>query len=451
MLRQRMLRAAGAFGGFSVFAATSNIADTGPSTITVPSGVLAGDLIVFSDYSRGTSTVIAAPTGFSIVVATQSSPSSNRRHVTSCKIADGTEGGTVVTGMSTSSFANALVVFRGPGFTYVALELLWNSQITDSNPASQTVTPPADGYVVVMAAAGTEDALASALPFTTQAPEFEGTISAFDALIDTAITVGYQAYDSTAVTQTVDTGDNGGGNTLQSGYLSLYTTPAPDLELVGTYVQGFSGTTSDIVVSLTSLSGGVGTAPAAGDIVVVYWGVGSASTAAGAPTITGYQEISSLTSTDTQSTRLLVAYKVMGATPDTSLTVVGGTTNTNWGGAVAVHVWRNAWLGQFDVTATTATGTNSVLCDPPSITPITSGAVVISGGAGAHTRGSQTYSSSDLSNFVSTTGNNEEDIVIGVGSADWASGAFNPAQFTFSGSNSSEYSWAAVSVVLRPL
>jgi hypothetical protein len=75
----------------------------------------------------------------------------------------------------------------------------------------------------------------------------------------------------------------------------------------------------------------------------------------------------------------------MGATPDTSITLTGGTLSADDAGAVVVQVWRGVDpTTPFDVTQTTATGTNSVLCDPPAITPVTPGAVIVSGGAGGH-------------------------------------------------------------------
>lgn len=231
---------------------------------------------------------------------------------------------------------------------------------------------------------------------------------------------------------------------------------AGGLKFVGGYVEGFVGTTSNVTISLTSLTGGIASAPAADDLVIVYFATGS--TADRNLVVSGYTEIVELYSNDTFDTNLAVARKFMGATPDTSFTLTGGTINIDDAGSVAVQVWRGVDpTTPFDVTQTTATGINSVLCDPPAITPTTSGAVIVSGGAGSWTLPGaagvtvQTYASPDLSAFITTGAIDTNRVVIGLGYHVWTSGSFNPAQFTFSGSgDSTSNSWAAVTLALRP-
>lgn len=223
-----------------------------------------------------------------------------------------------------------------------------------------------------------------------------------------------------------------------------------DIQYVGSYVQGFAGGTTDRTITLTSLTGGIASAPAAGDLVIVYFGTGS--TADRNLVVSGYTEIAELYSNDTYDTNLVAAYKFMGGTPDTSFTLTGGTLSTADAGAVAVQVWRGVnTVTTFDVTSTTATGINSVLCDPPAITPTTPGSIIVSGGAGAHDgENAETYSSSNLTAFVSVGAGDTNAVTIGLGYNAWTSGAFNPAQFTFSDTDSTEFSWAAVTLALRP-
>lgn len=231
---------------------------------------------------------------------------------------------------------------------------------------------------------------------------------------------------------------------------ALLGATAAGIEYVGGYVQGFAGTTSNVVISLTSLTGGIASAPAAGDLVIVYFGTGSDVNRD--LVVAGYTEIVELYSNDIYDTNLAVARKFMGGVPDTSFTLTGGTLDTSDAGAVAVQVWRGVdAVTPLDVTRTTATGINSVLCDPPAITPITPGAIIVSGGAGAHDEeGSQTYSSSDLTSFISVGRSDTNSVTIGLGYHVWTSGAFNPAAFTFSGSDDTNFSWAAVTLALRP-
>lgn len=229
----------------------------------------------------------------------------------------------------------------------------------------------------------------------------------------------------------------------------------PIIQYVGGLTSGFEGTLGDISVSLSgTLSGGLAPSPSVGDLVIVYFAIGSTvdrNLAITTPLSTAYSEVVELYANDTYDTNLLVAYRQL--TGGLSLDVTGfdidrGTDSTSDAGAVAVQVWRN--VDGFDVTQTTATGTDSVLCNPPAITPITTGAVVVSGGAGAHSAGTRTFSSSDLTGFLTAGGDDLNDVTIGLGYKEWTPGAFDPAQFTFSGNDSTSFSWAAVTLALRP-
>lgn len=222
------------------------------------------------------------------------------------------------------------------------------------------------------------------------------------------------------------------------------------IEYVGSYVEGFTGTSSNKTISLTSLTGGIASAPDTGDLVLVYFGTGS--TVDRNLVVSGYTEITELYANDTYDTNLAVAYKFITATlPDTSLTLTGGTLSSSDGGAVYISVWRNVdTISTFDVTTTTATAIDSGLCNPPAITPITSGSYVVSGGASGNTSNG-TFTSSDLTDFKSVHGSDTNGVTIGGGYRTWTSGAINPAAFTLGGSgNSINYSWAAVTLALRP-
>jgi hypothetical protein len=232
-------------------------------------------------------------------------------------------------------------------------------------------------------------------------------------------------------------------------FLRGATAAANEIEYVGGYVQGFIGTTSDVTISLTSLTGGLASEPAADDLVIVYFGTGS--TADRNLVVSGYTEIIELFANSTFDTNLVVAIKFMGVTPDTSFTLTGGTLNNADAGAVAVQVWRGVnQTTPLDVTETTSAGSGSVRPDPPAITPVTNGAIIVAGGAGAHNQGIQTYSGSNLTNVISAGGDDTNDVTIGLGYHVWTSGSFNPTTFTFSGGNSSSYSAASVTLALRP-
>jgi len=225
---------------------------------------------------------------------------------------------------------------------------------------------------------------------------------------------------------------------------------------VGGYTTGFEGSTSNITITFGgNLTGGISASALEGDLVLVYYGI--ATTAAeefldSGAQISGYSGFVFLRSlSDRDDTILRCAYKVMGSTPDTTFVLTNGTSSLSDAGAVAVQVWRNVDANLPLDSLLTATGIDSVLCNPPAITPNNTGAYIVSGGAGAHRAGAQTFSSSDLTGFISSGFNDSNDATIGLGYKQWTSGSFDPAAFTFSGTDNTPYSWAAATLALRPL
>lgn len=224
------------------------------------------------------------------------------------------------------------------------------------------------------------------------------------------------------------------------------------IEYVGGYTLGIAGITTDVTVTFGgNLTGGLASSASEGDIVLVWFGTGSLADRN--LVVAGYTEITELYSDDTYDTNLVVAYKFMGVTPDSTFVLTGGTLSFDDAGAVVVQVFRNVDLqSPFNTAATTATAGGSVLANPPAITPYpASKALVIAGGAGAHTDGNPTYSSSSLTNFRSVGRNGTYDVTIGAGYFTWASGTYDPAQFTFSGTTFSTNSWAAATLALQPV
>ena len=230
--------------------------------------------------------------------------------------------------------------------------------------------------------------------------------------------------------------------------------PTDPIQYVGGYVRGFDGTTSNVTITFGGdLTGGLSSSAAIGDIVVVGFAISSGGSSMDTnPTVSGYTELVEVISTSSNSstrTTLNVAYKVLTAA-DTSFVLTGGTGSSFFAGVVAVQVWRNVnSTTPFDVTSTTSTLNNTSNPNPPSITPVTNGAVVIAVGSGSHESGAFSYTSSDLSNFITVGRNDTFDAMIGMGSYNWISGAFDPAQFS-GGPASTGAAAAAVTMALRP-
>lgn len=218
-------------------------------------------------------------------------------------------------------------------------------------------------------------------------------------------------------------------------------------EYVGGRTDGFAGTLSDRSISLTSLTGGIASSPSEGDVVIVYFATGSiAKRSLG---ITGYTLLAREFSSDSNSTNFVVACKVMGSTPDTSLTITGGTFDVNGAGAVAVQVWRNVNTTlPVDLVMPPVNTPNTFLPNPPAISPTGYNAVVIAGGGGAYAGSDANYSSSNLENFLSTSGRDTYDAIVGMGSK-LVSGTFAADAFTASVGDSGSNSCASFSLALR--
>jgi hypothetical protein len=210
-------------------------------------------------------------------------------------------------------------------------------------------------------------------------------------------------------------------------------------------------TSGNSTISLTSLTGGIASSAAIGDLVIAVFATGSAADrtlsitdGTTAYTLIGTELYSNGTTYDTN---LEVSYKLLTAN-DTSVTF-GPTGNAQDAGAMAVHVWRGVdSTTVLDVAAVSATGTGTGRPNPASITPTTSGAYIVIAGAGAAGTGA-VFTASYLSNFRTATSADTNDAMVGIGSLAWTSGPYDGAQWTGGTTNAAD-SWAAMTIALRP-
>jgi len=224
-----------------------------------------------------------------------------------------------------------------------------------------------------------------------------------------------------------------------------------EIEYVGGYTEGFVGLITDKSISLTSLTNGLDTSPSTGDIVIIGFTYGDGATRDMMAMPTGYTALANLIADNTYDINFITAYKYMGTTPDTSITLPGGTGSTSNGGTVAVSVWRGVQgVVPTNINVEKNIGPITVLPNPPSITPNITGSVVVAVGAGSHTRGIYTFSSSDLDNFITVGIGDTYDSTIGMGSKLWESGTIDPAAWTFGSTDSSAYTSGAVTFALIP-
>ena len=165
----------------------------------------------------------------------------------------------------------------------------------------------------------------------------------------------------------------------------------------------------------------------------------------------GWTEAHDLYANSTSDANLAVYYKKMGSSPDTSFQLsIPAMSGHSY--AVAVQVFRGVdTTSPLDVASTTATGTTTVLVDPPAATqPVTSVNCLVLIGGGAHANGTQTFGASYLTNFR-TVGENQAsgDATVGMGYIKNILSAYNGAAWTFTGVDAATYSYCAAAMVLR--
>lgn len=159
---------------------------------------------------------------------------------------------------------------------------------------------------------------------------------------------------------------------------------------------------------------------------------------------------------DANDSNFQVSFKVMGATPDTSVSIPASNATTA-GVGYAIFVFRGVDTTTPQDTTTLVTGAiNTGKANPPAIEPVTSGAWIAVFAGAAVAAGAVFSNAGDLSatanHFRSatiTTTTNDANIGAGL-KTDWAAGPFDPA--IFGGSTTTNTgSWSAVSVALRPV
>lgn len=154
ILRYKVPAAQGGGGGAgastSIAFQTSGVSSG--STITVPAGVIAGDILVMHDFteSSGATPTAVVPTGWTQIG--NDTDTGSRRQVTSYKLAVGGDAGATVTGMSDVKHDKMMLVFRP---TVAATTLTLGSVHAEgSSPAPSNQLCAASGGTVPLVVLG---------------------------------------------------------------------------------------------------------------------------------------------------------------------------------------------------------------------------------------------------------------------------------------------------------
>ena len=222
----------------------------------------------------------------------------------------------------------------------------------------------------------------------------------------------------------------------------------PSIEYVGGTTYGGIGSTSNAIVSLTSLTGGIASSPQSGDICIVINGCESYQDTSYANPVVGFTTLSGEDiSGDSHPAHSRISYKILNGT-ETSISV-GGTMNTTRGLCVAVMVFRNVnQTTPFSTAIQFATGINSRFANPPASTSTGANQVVVFAGL-AGTAGSNTFTySGDCDAFITAVGTDTANASCGLGFKTLASaGTFDAV--AFSTVDSTTTGWNAYSIVLN--
>lgn len=216
-------------------------------------------------------------------------------------------------------------------------------------------------------------------------------------------------------------------------------------------------TGANFASSLTGLTGGIDTQPRPGDLVIVYTGIaaGSAITC-GIDTgvSTGWTSDLLPSANDVRDCTLKNFYKIMGPTPDTSVTCISAN-NSSFSSMFAAIVLRGVHqTTPKDVNSVGTNGINGAPINSAAITPVTAGACIVSGGICTGSSNAVTgvdTAPAGFTNLVArylNTPSVDANIAIAI-QLGWTSGAVDPGDFT-GATLGVDDSMAAISMAIRP-
>lgn len=230
------------------------------------------------------------------------------------------------------------------------------------------------------------------------------------------------------------------------------TVPVKAILFKGIKVYSRPGATSTATSSLTDfanpLTGAINIAAAIGDTVIVIPAIGSNADRDMIIT-SGYTELADHYVNGTTYDANIGAFLKTLAAADTTVTFgSSGSANDAQGGVLLLFRGVDPTT-PLDVAVVLDQATGAGAPNPAAITPVTTGAIGVFGGAQAAATAAN-LTSSDLTAFRQVIQVDTNDIAVGAGFIEWSgAGAIDPAAFG-GGSSNAANSWASVSLVLRP-
>ena len=203
--------ATGAGGQTLAFRSSATSGNTA-GTIVAPSDIVAGDLLVLYDNAANNTTLPTAvtPSGWDTALINQTF-STNRRCMVHKKIANGTEAGATITGMSVNNVVLKILLVISTNGASSSTAYSIASEATNNDPTAQVISSasgnsPLAVFGFIRNQTGTGNSMSP-----TQ-----------DGIITSAPHYGYyKLYNSSPADVTFDTGDGGLNNFLMSFYIEV--------------------------------------------------------------------------------------------------------------------------------------------------------------------------------------------------------------------------------------
>ncbi|MGY9048249.1 MAG: hypothetical protein ACKVKF_14610 [Rhodobacterales bacterium] len=191
-----------------------------------------------------------------------------------------------------------------------------------------------------------------------------------------------------------------------------------------------------------------------GDLVLVLYGEAASTTREGTVTTSGYSEaFAHLFSNDGNDANADGEFKFMTAPADTQVVISGGVASTSGNIIAAIVLSGVDPSTPLDVASTTSIGKDTVLADPPAITPVTAGALIVTFavGAAAGSAGVGLFAHSTKTSLINMPDDDAKfSLLFWVSIDEWTGGTSNPVAFTITGTDNIAYSWASAQIALRP-
>jgi hypothetical protein len=198
----------------------ATVGGSGTSQLTAPAGINAGDLLVLHNKAEFTSGTGSnnIPSGFTSIGSLGITGAVTIGENVSYKIANGTESGSTLSGISASNivYRMALGVFRGNIAVSSVSVASFNSQLTSGAVTNQTVTSSGGTPPLIVFAAYGDAASGNSISPRGFSPAADGEITADS---DTQY-LDYKIYNSSPSNHTISMDDEGVANMMISFYLS---------------------------------------------------------------------------------------------------------------------------------------------------------------------------------------------------------------------------------------